>query len=208
MKNLPHTHAQTFAAHLLQAAQGIRAVFFDVDGILTRGELLYTEAGETIKQFHTLDGHGLKLLQQAGIMPCIITGRDSAALRARLAALGITHAAYSISDKAAAAASMLHTLGLDWQHSAAMGDDWPDLPLFTRCAFAASVPNAHAEVQARADYVTQAAGGTGAVREICDLLLHANGSYAALLQSYLAPHAATTCASNAASAPHAQGSSA
>ena len=63
-------------------------MFFDVDGILTRGELLYTEAGETIKQFHTLDGHGLKLLQQAGIMPCIITGRDSAALRARLAALG------------------------------------------------------------------------------------------------------------------------
>ena len=208
MKNLPHTPVQTFAPQLIQTAQGIRAVFFDVDGILARGELLCSEAGETIKQCHSLDGHGLKLLQQAGIMPCIITGRDSAALRARLAALGITHAAYSISDKAAAAASMLHTLGLDWQHSAAMGDDWPDLPLFTRCAFAASVPNAHAEVQARADYVTQAAGGTGAVREICDLLLHANGSYAALLQSYLAPHAATTCASNAASAPHAQGSSA
>ena len=175
MKNLPHTPVQTFAPQLIQTAQGIRAVFFDVDGILTRGELLYTEAGETIKQFHTLDGHGLKLLQQAGIMPCIITGRDSAALRARLAALGITHAAYSISDKAAAAASMLHTLGLDWQHSAAMGDDWPDLPLFTRCAFAASVPNAHAEVQARADYVTHINGGRGAVREVCDLLLLAQG---------------------------------
>lgn len=187
MKNLPHTPAQTFAPQLLQATQGIRAVFFDVDGILTRGELLYTESGETIKQFHTLDGHGLKLLQQAGIMPCIITGRDSAALRTRLAALGITHAAYGISDKAAAATSLLQTLGLNWQQTAAMGDDWPDLPLFTRCAFAASVPNAHAEVQARADYVTQAAGGAGAVREVCDLLLHAQGRYTALLQNCLQP---------------------
>ena len=75
MKNLPHTPVQTFAPQLIQTAQGIRAVFFDVDGILTRGELLYTEAGETIKQVHTLDGHGLKLLQQAGIMPCIMPGR-------------------------------------------------------------------------------------------------------------------------------------
>lgn len=184
MKNLPHTPVQTFAPQLIQTAQGIRAVFFDVDGILTRGELLYTEAGETIKQFHTLDGHGLKLLQQAGIMPCIITGRDSAALRARLAALGITHAAYSISDKAAAAASMLHTLGLDWQHSAAMGDDWPDLAVMRRAAFACAPPQAQAEVRAVAHHVTAAAGGAGAARELCDLLLVASGRYAGLLAAH------------------------
>ena len=184
MKNLPHTPAQTFAAHLLQAAQGIRAVFFDVDGILTRGELLYTEAGETIKQFHTLDGHGLKLLQQAGIMPCIITGRDSAALRARLAALGITHAAYSISDKAAAAASMLHTLGLDWQHSAAMGDDWPDLPLLHHAAFACAPANAHIEAKAAAHFVTQTTGGMGAARELVDVLLQACGQYQVQLEKH------------------------
>ena len=184
MKNLPHTPVQTFAPQLIQTAQGIRAVFFDVDGILTRGELLYTEAGETIKQFHTLDGHGLKLLQQAGIMPCIITGRDSAALRARLAALGITHAAYSISDKAAAAASMLHTLGLDWQHSAAMGDDWPDLPLLHHAAFACAPANAHIEAKAAAHFVTQTVGGMGAARELVDVLLQACGQYQVQLEKH------------------------
>ena len=175
----------TFSPGLLQAAQGVRVLLLDVDGVLTRGDLHYTEAGETTKQFHTLDGHGLKLLQRAGITPAVITGRDSAALRTRLAALGIAHAAYGTEDKAPAAAAILQQLGVSWQHAAAMGDDWPDLPLLARSALALAPANAHAEVRSRAHYVTRASGGAGAVREACDLLLQASGHYAALLAHYL-----------------------
>ena len=185
MNHSPPSPELTFSPELLHAAQGVRVVFFDVDGVLTNGGLLYTEAGETIKQFHTLDGHGLKLLQRAGITPAIVTGRDSAPLRTRLAALGIVHAAYGTEDKAPAAAAMLHQLGLTWQHAAAMGDDWPDLPLLTRSALALAPANAHAEVRSRAHYVTRARGGAGAVREACDLLLQASGHYTALLAPYL-----------------------
>ncbi len=183
------TPALTFDPALLLAAQGIRLVFLDVDGVFTDGGLFYTEAGESTKRFNTLDGLGLKLLQQAGITPAVVTGRDSAALRTRLAALGITHAVYGTEDKLPAAHALLTTLGLNWSQAAAMGDDWPDLPLLTHAAFAAAPANAHAEVKARAHYVTQATGGNGAVRELCDILLQAGGHYADMLRRYL-PHAA------------------
>ncbi len=183
------TPALTFDPALLLAAQGIRLVFLDVDGVFTDGGLFYTEAGESTKRFNTLDGLGLKLLQQAGITPAVVTGRDSAALRTRLAALGITHAVYGTEDKLPAAHALLTTLGLNWSQAAAMGDDWPDLPLLTHAAFAAAPANAHAEVKARAHYVTQATGGNGAVRELCDILLQASGHYADMLRRYL-PHAA------------------
>ena len=173
--------ALRFAPELLLKAQGIRVVFFDVDGVLTDGGLYFSEAGETIKRFHTLDGHGLKLLQRAGITPVIITGRDSPALRTRLAALGITDAHFGTEDKRPAAESTLRQLGLDWAQAAAMGDDWPDLALLTRCAFACAPANAHTELLAQAHYVTQRPGGAGAVRELCDLLLVASGRYVSLL---------------------------
>ncbi|MFZ3161178.1 MAG: HAD hydrolase family protein [Rhodoferax sp.] len=174
--------ALDFPPELLLQAQGIRVVFLDVDGVLTDGGLYFSEHGETIKRFHTLDGHGLKLLQRAGITPAVITGRDSQALRLRLAALGIEHAHFGTEDKRPAAALTLQALGLDWAQAAAMGDDWPDLAMLTRCAFACAPANAQAEVLARAHYVTQRLGGQGAVRELCDLLLVASGRYADLLQ--------------------------
>ena len=176
------TPALNFPPELLLQAQGIKLVFFDVDGVLTDGGLYFGETGETIKRFHTLDGHGLKLLQRAGIVPAVITGRDSKALRLRLAALGIEHVHYGKEDKQPAAEETLKTLGLDWSQAAAMGDDWPDLPVMQRCALACAPPNAHVEVKAMAHYVTQASGGQGAARELCDLLLVASGKYAALLQ--------------------------
>lgn len=175
------TPALNFPAELLLQAQGIRVVFFDVDGVLTDGGLYYTEAGETIKRFHTLDGQGLKLLHRAGITPAVITGRDSQPLRLRLAALGIEHVHYGTEDKRPAAEQTLKTLGLDWRQGAAMGDDWPDLAVMRRCALACAPPDAHAEVKAIAHYITQARGGAGAVRELCDLLLVASGKYAGLL---------------------------
>ncbi|NMM20375.1 MAG: HAD hydrolase family protein [Rhodoferax sp.] len=178
------TVALNFPPELLLKAQGIRVVFFDVDGVLTDGGLHFTEAGETIKRFCTLDGHGLKLLQRAGITPAVITGRDSKPLRLRLAALGIEHVHYGTEDKRPAAELTLTALGLDWCQAAAMGDDWPDLAVMRRCALACAPHNAHIEVKAISHYVTEASGGDGAVRELCDLLLVASGQYASLLEEW------------------------
>jgi 3-deoxy-D-manno-octulosonate 8-phosphate phosphatase (KDO 8-P phosphatase) len=170
---------------LLLKAQGIKVAFFDVDGVLTDGGLLFSETGETLKRFNTLDGHGLKLLQQAGIVPVVITGRDSQPLRVRLQALGIVHAHFGTEDKQPAAQQTLSTLGLEWSEAAAMGDDWPDLPVMRRCAFSCAPANAHVEVLAVADHVTLARGGDGAAREFCDVLLVASGRYVDLLKKYV-----------------------
>jgi len=171
-----------FSPELLLKAQGVRVAFFDVDGVLTDGGLYFTEAGETIKRFNTLDGHGLKLLQHAGITPAVITGRDSKPLRMRLAALGLEHVHYGTEDKRPAAEQTLKTLGWNWNQAAAMGDDWPDLAVMRRCALACAPLNAHIEVKSASHYITQAKGGHGAVRELCDLLLVASGKYVQLLE--------------------------
>ena len=173
-----------FEPDSLLAAQGVRVAFFDIDGVFTDGGLYLTEAGETLKRFHILDGLGIQLLQRGGITPVVITGRDSAPLRTRLAALGVTHAHYGTEDKASAAERTLAQLGLTWGDAAAIGDDWPDLPVLRRCAFAVAPTNAHAEVRAVVRYITQAPGGHGAVREFCDLLLVASGRDAQLLERY------------------------
>jgi 3-deoxy-D-manno-octulosonate 8-phosphate phosphatase (KDO 8-P phosphatase) len=170
-----------FPPAILQRAQDIRVLLLDVDGVLTDGGLYFTENGETSKRFNTLDGHGLKLLQRAGVEPVIITGRDSAALRVRLNALNIQHAHFGVEDKHSAAQSALQSLGLSWAQTAAMGDDWPDLPMLLPSTLACAPPNAHREVLSRVHWVTQAPAGHGAVREVCDLLLQARGDYAALL---------------------------
>ena len=182
----PITPALNFSPGLLLRAQGVKVAFFDVDGVLTDGGLYMTEQGETIKRFNTLDGHGLKLLQKAGIVPAVITGRDSPALRARLQALGIVHAHFGTEDKHPAAEATLTALSLDWSQAAAMGDDWPDLPVMRRAAVSCAPANAHAEVQAVAHYRTTASGGHGAARAFCDLLLVASGRYSDLLQDYAA----------------------
>ena len=195
-----HLPALNIPPHLLLLAQPVKVAFFDVDGVLTDGGLYFGEypegdaraspqvgfnaAGETLKRFNALDGHGLKLLQRAGITPAVITGRASAVLRSRLQALGIVHAHFGTEDKRPAAEQTLQALGLDWSQAACMGDDWPDLPVMRRVAFSCAPANAHGEVKALSAYVTQARGGDGAVREFCDLLMVAAGRYAGLLQEY------------------------
>ena len=176
--------ALNFPPELLLAAQGVRVAFFDVDGVLTDGGLYMSEHGETLKRFNILDGLGLKLLQKAGITPVVITGRDSKPLRGRLQALGLAHVHYATEDKRPAAEKTLKELGLDWHQAAAIGDDWPDLPVLRRCAFACAPANAHAEVKAVARHVTNSGGGYGAAREFCDVLLVAGGHYAGLLEAY------------------------
>jgi len=183
------TPSLNFPSELLLRAQGpnfgLRCAIFDVDGVLTDGRLYIGEHGETVKAFSTLDGHGLKLLAQGGIEPVVITGRDSAAVRRRVADLGLKHAIYGAGDKLAAATALLAQLQIGWDETGAIGDDWPDLPLLTRAAFACAPPNAHAEVKAVVHHVTAAAGGHGAAREFCDLLLIAAGRYATLLAGQL-----------------------
>ena len=162
----------------------MRAAIFDVDGVLTDGRLYIGEAGEVFKAFHVLDGHGLKLLAQAGIVPIVITGRDSAAVRRRMADLGLAHVYFGVADKLAVAAACLAERGIAWSELAVIGDDWPDLPLLARAGFACAPANAHAEARALAHHVTAARGGEGAAREFCDLLLMASGRYAALLAAH------------------------
>lgn len=186
--------ALRFSPEILLAAQGghtsggaigLKVCFFDVDGVLTDGRLWIGAEGESVKAFHALDGHGLKLLQQGGITPVVITGRDSPAVRRRVSDLGLAQAHYGVADKVAVAQTVLAQMGLQWGDAAAMGDDWPDLPLLQRVAFACVPPGAHAEVRAIAHHITQASAGQGAARECCDLLLMAKGRYADLLNGHL-----------------------
>ncbi|MBS0453064.1 MAG: HAD hydrolase family protein [Proteobacteria bacterium] len=175
--------AQVFPTETLLRAQDLRVAFFDVDGVLTDGGVYFSEHGETLKRFSILDGYGLKLLRRAGITPVVITGRDSKPLRVRLEALGLEHVRYGTEDKLPAAQAVLAQLGFDWTQAAAIGDDWPDLPVLMRAALAVAPANAHAEVRAIAHHVTQARGGEGAAREFCDLLLTAGGHYRRMLDA-------------------------
>ncbi len=173
--------ALNYPPELLLQAQGIRIAFFDVDGVLTDGGLYFSESGETLKRLSVLDGQGIKLLQKAGITPVVISGRDSAPLRLRMKALGITHARFGTEEKWPAAEAFLQELGANWSQAAAMGDDWPDLPVMQRAAFACAPANGHAQAKAVAHFVTTERGGEGAARAFCDLLLVAGGHYAQLL---------------------------
>lgn len=168
-----------------QRAAAVRLAIFDVDGVLTDGSLLFTEAGETMKRFHTLDGHGMKMLMQSGIEVAIISGRDSAAVSRRMKELGITHVFQGIHDKRAAYESLLNSLGLKHEQVGSIGDDVVDLPILSRCGFAAAVPAAPPFVREHVHFVTTAAGGSGAAREFCDFILSAQGRLDALQRRYL-----------------------
>jgi 3-deoxy-D-manno-octulosonate 8-phosphate phosphatase (KDO 8-P phosphatase) len=167
-------------------AARVRLMIFDVDGVLTDGSLHYGADGEVIKTFNVLDGQGIKLLQTAGVVTAIISARKSDIVARRAADLGIRHLRQGVHDKRAAFEQLLTETGVEAGACGFIGDDVIDLPILSRAGFAASVPNGHPEVQSRVHYVTQAAGGRGAVRELCDFLLRAQGSYEAALAPYLA----------------------
>jgi 3-deoxy-D-manno-octulosonate 8-phosphate phosphatase (KDO 8-P phosphatase) len=174
--------AQTDA---LTRAARVRLMIFDVDGVLTDGSLHFNPDGEVMKTFNVLDGHGMKLLQGAGVMTAIISARQSPIVLRRAADLGIAHVMQGIHDKREAFEELLRTTQTDAAHCGFVGDDVIDLPILTRVGFAASVPNGHAEVRSRVHYVTQAGGGRGAARELCDFILRAQGAYDAAIASYL-----------------------
>ncbi|MCH8617626.1 HAD hydrolase family protein [Undibacterium sp. TS12] len=169
----------------VERASKIRLMIFDVDGILTDGGLHFGPEGEMMKCFNVLDGQGIKLLQQAGIITAIISARQSAIVTKRATDLGISHVRQGIHDKKLAFLQLLAELNMTEQDCGFIGDDVIDLPILTRVRFAASVPNGHREVQQRVHYVTTARGGQGAAREICDFILRAQGKYEQALQNYL-----------------------
>ena len=164
----------------------IKLLVLDVDGVLTDGRIIYTDSGEQIKQFSSRDGLGLRLLMDNGIQVGIITGRISGALTHRCRNLGIDLIFDGIFNKAEALDRMARRTGIDPAGMAFMGDDLIDLPAMARAGVAIAVADAADEVKARADIVTRAAGGHGAVREICDAILKAAGLWENALKPFLA----------------------
>ena len=170
---------------LIERAERIRLLIMDVDGVLTDAKLLFDADGRMSKAFNTLDGHGIKMLQESGVQTAIITARSDAAVDARAAQLGIGFYRKGSSDKKSVYQALLAETGLSEAQCAYIGDDVIDLPVMIRCGLPVAVPNAHAEVRKRAAYTTAAAGGNGAVRELCDLIMYAQGSFQAALDRYL-----------------------
>ncbi|MBC6907298.1 phenylphosphate carboxylase subunit delta [Saccharophagus sp. K07] len=171
-------------SELQQKAQAIRLLVLDVDGILTDGRLFYGASGETLKVFNTLDGHGIKMAQKNGIQVALITGRRGEALMSRAKDLGIEWIQQGREDKFDALQEMIAGKSIGLHEIACMGDDWPDLSIMCRVGLALTVPNAHDEVIARAHWQSKRRGGEGAVREACDMLMRAKGSFAAALAAY------------------------
>lgn len=162
----------------------LRLIAFDVDGVLTDGGLFLSDSGEEFKRFNSLDGHGLKMLKTSGMELAIITGRASRCVELRAGNLGITRLYQGVEDKYAAMQSLLTELNIPPEAAAYMGDDVIDLPVMRLVGVSFSVPNAPQCVRDRADYVSQRTGGNGAVREVCELIMSAQGT----LETQLAPY--------------------
>lgn len=175
-----------FAATAMNRAAHVALMGFDVDGVLTDGTLYFSSRGDEIKAFSSLDGHGLKMLQRAGIEVVIISGRSSPALELRAKNLGIDELHMGVADKRAVMARLARQRGIELAQAGYMGDDVVDLPILRACGFSATVADAHGEVLARVDYVTGKGGGRGAVREVCDLILRAQCKWDAAMAEYLA----------------------
>lgn len=169
----------------LKRAEGVKLMIFDVDGVMTDGTLYYSERGEELKAFNVRDGHGIKMLRQYGVEVALITARNSRAVELRAANLGIEQIYQGVEDKRGAYAALLAQLGLAAGQSGYMGDDLPDLPLITRCGFAATVAAAPEALKSRAHYVARAPGGHGAVREVCEFILRAQGALERAISAHL-----------------------
>lgn len=170
---------------VLARAARIRLAVFDVDGVLTDGRLYYGPNGEETKIFNSLDGHGLKMLQDSGVDLAIISGRCSDALAMRAKDLRITQLFMDVSEKREVFDHLLKSLSIDADEAAGLGDDVVDLPFLTQCGLAACVPAAPSYMKAHVHYVTQAEGGRGAAREFSELIMHAQGTLDAALRKFL-----------------------
>lgn len=177
---------QFLSADALERARRVRLVVFDVDGVLTDGRLWYGPDGEALKAFHAFDGHGVKMLQQAGLRTAILSGRDMPAVVARARELAIAHVLQGVDNKRRAFEALLRRLKLPRAAAAYMGDDLVDLGVLARCGFACAPQEAPEEVRSAAHCIPSAPAGGGAAREVCDFILQAQGKLARLLRRYRA----------------------
>jgi 3-deoxy-D-manno-octulosonate 8-phosphate phosphatase (KDO 8-P phosphatase) len=165
-----------YSDEIRQRAAKIRLLCLDVDGVLTSGHLYFSADGERLKIFNSLDGHGIKMLRASGVDVAIISGRRSEALIRRATDLGIEHLYLGCEDKLTHAKNLLDKLKLDFAQFAHIGDDLPDLPLIMRAELGICVSNAHWLIKQNSNWQTQLSGGEGAVREVCDLIMDAQGT--------------------------------
>ncbi|HWS87988.1 MAG TPA: HAD hydrolase family protein [Pyrinomonadaceae bacterium] len=167
-------------------AARVRLLLLDCDGVLTDGRITPVEGGEELKSFHTRDGHGLVMLHRAGLRSGIISGRRSRLVELRAADLGVSFVRQGAHDKVEAFESLLGEANVEASHAAYVGDDVVDIPLMRRCGLAVAVADATGDTRAAAHYVTRLPGGFGAVREVCELILKAQGRWDELMRGYFA----------------------
>lgn len=170
-------------------AAKVKLVVFDVDGVLTDGRLLLGDNGVEYKAFHSRDGHGMKMLARTGIELAIITGRRSQLVTERMASLGITHVHQGHASKLPVFEKLISDLALSDPEAAYVGDDVVDLGIMARVGLAVAVANAHPLVLERAHWHTRNEGGRGAAREVCDLIMHAQGTLEGMHREYLSGNA-------------------
>lgn len=170
--------------HLSERAKHVRLLILDVDGVMTDGSITLDNNGNELKSFHVRDGHGIKMLQKAGIEIAIITGRTSEVVGRRAAELGIQYVYQGALKKAVAYEELRVKTGIPANEIACIGDDIVDIPILRRVALPVAVADATEETKAAAVYVTHARGGHGAVREVCEIILKANGKWEELFDAY------------------------
>lgn len=170
---------------LKERIKPVRLMIFDVDGVLTDGRVIYLPDGSEIKEFDVQDGHGIKLLQRAGIEVALISGRPCAAVEHRAKGLSISRVHLGIKVKVEAYEQVLAETGLKEHETGFMGDDLIDIPVMRRAGFSVAVPNGASHIFPYAHYVTRASGGRGAAREVCELILQTQGLWDGLMERYI-----------------------
>jgi 3-deoxy-D-manno-octulosonate 8-phosphate phosphatase (KDO 8-P phosphatase) len=170
---------------IIDKAKKLKLLILDVDGVLTDGKLFFDNEGNEYKTFHARDGHGIKLLRQTGVEVAVISGRKSNSVLLRMNSLGIQHVYQGHEDKRAAFYDLLDKIGITPEEAAHVGDDLLDLPIMVRVGLAIAVDDANFAVKEHAHWCTSASGGNGAVREVCDFIMKAQGNYDDVLNSYL-----------------------
>jgi 3-deoxy-D-manno-octulosonate 8-phosphate phosphatase (KDO 8-P phosphatase) len=170
---------------VLEKAKKLKLLILDVDGVLTDGKLFFDNDGNEYKAFHSRDGHGIKLLRQTGVEVAVISGRKSSSVALRMKNLGIEYVYQGHENKIAAFNEIIEKLQITPDQAAHVGDDLLDLPIMTRVGLAIAVDDANFAVKQRADWCTTLPGGHGAVREVCDLIMQAQGRFDDVVNAYL-----------------------
>ncbi|MFW5443314.1 MAG: 3-deoxy-manno-octulosonate-8-phosphatase KdsC [Methylococcaceae bacterium] len=170
---------------IIEKAKKLKLLILDVDGVLTDGRLFFDDNGKEYKCFHARDGHGIKLLRQTGVEVAVISGRKSNSVALRMKSLGIEYVYQGHENKIAAFNEIIQALSIEPEQAAHVGDDLLDLPIMTRVGLSIAVKDANYAVKDYADWCTQTPGGLGAVREVCDYIMQAQGSFDSVLKSYM-----------------------